>query len=217
MFGHFLKNLHLVELSHFSSMFWIDGTYFVYNQPLSHLWLTFFKLWTVVELSYFPASFENKNCIYRHQLIILAIIDKCFTATRPFLFLNPFCTLSECFQVNFSFSGPMILQNILKIFSYINICKNRSPNCSPCTHLPGAMILTNMLTVLTFWLIIYCFTSRWRIFHLYGDVTIAGEGLQNLGLCSALGALSRRHCRDTGPQMLKTVDQTFSFISFVFR
>jgi hypothetical protein len=32
------------------------------------------------------------------------------------------------------------------------------------------------------WLIIYCFTSRSRIFHLHGDVTIAGEGLQNLGL-----------------------------------
>jgi hypothetical protein len=27
---------------------------------------------------------------------------------------------------------------------------------------------------------------RSRIFHLYGDVTIAGEGLQNSGLCSAL-------------------------------
>jgi hypothetical protein len=35
-------------------------------------------------------------------------------------------------------------------------------------------------------LIIYGFTSRSRIFHLYGDVTTAGEGLQNLGLCSAL-------------------------------
>jgi hypothetical protein len=30
------------------------------------------------------------------------------------------------------------------------------------------------------------FTSHSRIFHLYGDITIAGEGLQNLGLCSAL-------------------------------
>jgi hypothetical protein len=28
--------------------------------------------------------------------------------------------------------------------------------------------------------IIYCFTSR--IFHIYGEVTIANEGLQNLGL-----------------------------------
>jgi hypothetical protein len=35
------------------------------------------------------------------------------------------------------------------------------------------------------WLIIYGFRSRLWIFHLYGDVTIAGEGLQNLGLCSA--------------------------------
>jgi hypothetical protein len=38
------------------------------------------------------------------------------------------------------------------------------------------------------WLIIYGFTLRSRIFHFYGDVTIAGEGLQNLGLCSALRA-----------------------------
>ena len=40
-------------------------------------------------------------------------------------------------------------------------------------------------------LIIYCFTSRLRIFHLYGDVTITGEGLQNLGLCSALRAFEQ--------------------------
>jgi hypothetical protein len=42
------------------------------------------------------------------------------------------------------------------------------------------------------WLIVYGFTSRSRIFHLYGDVTIAGEGLQNLGLCSALRAPEQR-------------------------
>jgi hypothetical protein len=37
----------------------------------------------------------------------------------------------------------------------------------------------------------YDFTSRSRIFHLYEDVTIAGEGLQNLGLCSALMAFEQ--------------------------
>ena len=41
------------------------------------------------------------------------------------------------------------------------------------------------------WLINYGFTSRSRVFHLYGDVTIAGEGLQNLGLCSALRAFEQ--------------------------
>jgi hypothetical protein len=41
------------------------------------------------------------------------------------------------------------------------------------------------------WLIIYCFTSRSRIFHLYGDVTIIGEALQNLGLWSTLRALEQ--------------------------
>jgi hypothetical protein len=40
-------------------------------------------------------------------------------------------------------------------------------------------------------LIIYGFTSRSRIFHLYGDVTSAGEGLRNLGLCSALRAFEQ--------------------------
>ena len=35
-------------------------------------------------------------------------------------------------------------------------------------------------------MIIYGFTSRSRIFHLHGDVTIAGEGQQNLDLCSVL-------------------------------
>jgi hypothetical protein len=40
-------------------------------------------------------------------------------------------------------------------------------------------------------MITYSFTSRSRIFHLYGDVTIAGEGLQNLGLCSALKAFEQ--------------------------
>jgi hypothetical protein len=53
----------------------------------------------------------------------------------------------------------------------------------------------------TLYMIIYCFTSRSRIFHLYGDVTIAGEGLQNLGLCSALRAFEQgwNTCCDTGP------------------
>jgi hypothetical protein len=41
------------------------------------------------------------------------------------------------------------------------------------------------------WLVFYGFTSRSRIFHLYGDITIAGEGLQNLGLCSALRAFEQ--------------------------
>jgi hypothetical protein len=42
-----------------------------------------------------------------------------------------------------------------------------------------------------YWLIIYGFTSRSRIFHLYGDVTSAGEGLQILDLCSALRAFEQ--------------------------
>jgi hypothetical protein len=42
------------------------------------------------------------------------------------------------------------------------------------------------------WLIIYGFTSCSRIFQLYEHVTIADEGLQNLGLCLALRAFEQR-------------------------
>jgi hypothetical protein len=58
---------------------------------------------------------------------------------------------------------------------------------------------------------LYCFKSRSRIFHLYGDVTITDEGLQNSGLCSALRAFYLRNfCH-----MIFTVlhpAQNFSFI-----
>jgi hypothetical protein len=58
-------------------------------------------------------------------------------------------------------------------------------------------------------LVIYGFTSRSRIFHLYGDVTIAGEGLQNLGLplapLSREGSLSCHTCCDTGPRFFRSL------------
>jgi hypothetical protein len=60
------------------------------------------------------------------------------------------------------------------------------------------------------WLIVYGFTSRSRIFHLYGNVTTAGEGLQNLGLSRRSGPLSRErslschtYC-DTGPRFFRS-------------
>jgi hypothetical protein len=38
---------------------------------------------------------------------------------------------------------------------------------------------------------IFCFTSRSRIFHICRDVTFTVEGLKILGLCSALGAFEQ--------------------------
>jgi hypothetical protein len=40
--------------------------------------------------------------------------------------------------------------------------------------------------LLYMYIVIYSFTSRSRIFHLHVDVTIAAEGLLNLGLFLAL-------------------------------
>jgi hypothetical protein len=57
------------------------------------------------------------------------------------------------------------------------------------------------------WLIIYGFTSRSRIFHLYGygDVTTSGEGLQKFRpmLCAPglwAGSVSCHTCCDTEPR-----------------
>jgi hypothetical protein len=58
-------------------------------------------------------------------------------------------------------------------------------------------------------LIFYGFTSHSRIFHLYGDVTIAGEGLQSLGLCLALKAFEQ------GGVFIVT--QAFGFSGFIRR
>jgi hypothetical protein len=52
-------------------------------------------------------------------------------------------------------------------------------------------MLSMWIVLILDWLIIYGFMSRSRIFHLHGDVTIAGEGLQNLGLCSVLTAFEQ--------------------------
>jgi hypothetical protein len=59
---------------------------------------------------------------------------------------------------------------------------------------------------------LYCFTSRSRIFHSYGDITIAHEGLQNLGLCSGpfsrQGSLSCHTCCDMGPRVFFGLNQS---------
>jgi hypothetical protein len=54
-------------------------------------------------------------------------------------------------------------------------------------HYTSKLLKKNLID----WLIIYCFTSCSRIFHLYGYVTNTGEGLQNLGLCLAVRAFEQ--------------------------
>jgi hypothetical protein len=54
------------------------------------------------------------------------------------------------------------------------------------------------------WLIIYGFASLSRIFHLYGDVSIAGEGLQNLGpMLGAQGLWAERDLYGATPTVTR--------------
>jgi hypothetical protein len=59
-------------------------------------------------------------------------------------------------------------------------------SCHTCCDKGLSFLLCNIN-----WLIFHYFTFPLRNFHSYGDVTIAGEGLQNLGLCSALRAFEQ--------------------------
>jgi hypothetical protein len=72
----------------------------------------------------------------------------------------------------------------------------------------SASNLSESSRLLRLWkLIIYCFTSRSRIFHLYGDVIITGTGLQNArrsGPLSREGSLPCHTCCDTGPRFLRS-------------
>jgi hypothetical protein len=71
------------------------------------------------------------------------------------------------------------------------------------------------------WLIIYCFTSRTRIFHLNGDVTITGEGLQNKayawrsGPMSREGSLSCHTCCNMGPRITRPHQKDQNWQNFI--
>jgi hypothetical protein len=75
----------------------------------------------------------------------------------------------------------------------------------------GHNIIWNSFMHLIDRLIVYSFTSCSRIFHLYGDVTMTGEGLQNLGLdarrsgpLSREGSLSCHTYCETGPRFFRS-------------
>jgi hypothetical protein len=60
--------------------------------------------------------------------------------SRAMISTNLFRTMSEYFHINFSFCSPLVLEKILKTFSYTSTCKKFPPSDPP-----GAMILTNLL------------------------------------------------------------------------
>jgi hypothetical protein len=74
-------------------------------------------------------------------------------------------------------------------FNKMYKCMNR---VTTVISLPTRRCWTPNLGLYVTWrLHIYRLMSRSRIFLLHGDVTIAGEGLHNLGLCSALRVFER--------------------------
>jgi hypothetical protein len=100
--------------------------------------------------------------------------------------------LESCMLRSFIYSPARNIasgsSNLSKLLHSLN---NHRGHCSQQTLFYYFCSQKVLLIHLFSWLIIYCFTSRSRIFHLHEDVTIASEGLQNLGLCSALRAFEQ--------------------------
>jgi hypothetical protein len=93
--------------------------------------------------------------------------------------------------------GTIIWICVNLAFSYKSDMKNKQTNKQNSLGIRGLFISVVMLE--SMFLFIYCFTSRLRMYHLFGDVTIAGEELQNLGLYSAQReSLSYYTCCNTG-------------------
>jgi hypothetical protein len=101
-------------------------------------------------------------------------------------YLAELTLFSTCpWMVYFDCNGVLVVICSTLICSYIShwsshFC-NVSRSCCMVHRSSSHLILRSRL-------IIYGFTSLSRMFYLYGDVTIAGGRLQNLGLWSALRA-----------------------------
>jgi hypothetical protein len=98
---------------------------------------------------------------------------------------------STCpWMVNFDCSGVLVaICRTLHLFGWSCISHWSSHFCNVSGSCKVRRSSSDL--ILRSRLIIYGFKSRSRRFHLYGDVTIANEGLQNLGLCSALSAFEQ--------------------------
>jgi hypothetical protein len=89
----------------------------------------------------------------------------------------------------------VVLKKIFKDYFHINKCKFiQFPKWGPSK------------SCLIDWLIILLRPAQ-EFFHLYGDITTTGEGLQNFGLCTELRAFEQggifmtcHTCCDTGPR-----------------
>jgi hypothetical protein len=75
--------------------------------------------------------------------------------------------MSESFHVNSSFSGPVVLEKISKIFVHINTCKIIFPYCG-LIRPPRTKIFTNLLL---YFMNISAFLAQWFLKRFSNDPT----------------------------------------------
>jgi hypothetical protein len=143
-----------------------------------------------VTLKNFSLVWRHYHCRWRVQKLDLCSALRAFEQVGDLHHVTPAATRSLDFSSLIRRPAPF--SHLLRLAKGWRTYSNPEPHRSRWRNkkgFPGSLHVTfcngYILSIL------YCFTSRSRIFHLDGDVTIAGERLQNLGLCSALRAFEQ--------------------------
>ena len=164
-----------------------------------------------------PSALEISK---QNSYLLLKLCIKClFQYYRKIVYSKPWAHLPDLYR-NMVLGKAMnktyyFFENII---IFIILCLLNQTRYEPFWWLfPFKIELPDLITQLTSshfmkstmqyhdWLIVHCLSSRWRVFHSYRDVTIASEGLQNLGFSRSLQYLNMKEssschaCYDTGP------------------
>ena len=126
---------------------------------------------------YWPPNISTLS-IQRIKFLILFLISYLYNIQRLPVYISLRCA-RKIFR-----NGPLLISYLFYYFDFL-LGENIS------SILKSELWIRYVFHTLLIDLIIYCVTSRSRVFHLLDHVTITGEGLQNLGLSSALRAFAQ--------------------------
>jgi hypothetical protein len=166
---------------------------FFFSNHVLHLFLNVFRVWTAksptrqrifVQRTERQRRLQIKVCV---SIQSLSTINQCQWSVmkyQEFVFSLLFLNCTSCL----SWYCRPLLYSIIS-----NYIKDNRPSSPSRQRTHGAFLqqLESEIGKIIDWLIIDCFMSRSRIFRLYEDITITGEWLQNLCLCSALRAFEQ--------------------------
>ena len=142
------------------------------------------RLMFLLEKDKVLCAFWVTSLMWTSKLRVLWMFKPRYLAELPLFSTCPWMVKLDCSGVLVAICRTLHLFGWSCISHWSSHFCNVSRSCCRVRRSFSDLILRSRL-------IIYGFAFRSRMFHLYGDVTIANGGLQNLGLCSALSAFEQ--------------------------